>query len=1104
MNGIRAGIVVSVLLAIAPAYGATERREPSPLDARIKQRDGGAIAVLPKALGSLSPSDALRSKWDEFQSRNGGGWSIYLDERTALPTLVSGRGIAWLPDEAAVGVTLLDVDRAARTFLNDNVSVLGIGPGPVELDREASLQLPNGSWQLVYRQRIDGVRVENARLDLHVVRGRMVMMGAQDWGVPTASGVPKIDAAAARDALHAYLGPDAGRLTPAAEPQLVMIAVAPDAGGHGRGLKHILVWRLLFDDTAASMRWIAEVDAHDGSISAFYEGTQNVAVRGGVFPVSSDGDCANGGCEVAGFPMPYADFTETGQPEKFGDDYANLMCAAPPAAIDTNLAGKYVRIADMCGAISQVGTCSGGIDLGLKTGENCSVAPGASAGNTAAARTAYYHVNRVAEIARFYNPANAWLNAPFTANVNIPETCNASWDGSAINMFQAGGGCSNTGENPAILVHEWGHGYDQNDGGGMDKPSEAYADISAILATRASCMGRGTYTTGATCSGYGDTCLTCTGFREFDWTKRQSGTPATPVNFVAPRCGGDSSAFGGPCRREAHCESYVSSEAIFDLATRDLPATGMSQDSAWQLVDRLWFMTRPGSGGSAYSCTIPTSSSCLVTSWYQRMRAADDDDGNLANGTPHAAALFAAFQRHAIACGAAGDATNQNHSSCPALAAPVLTRTLLPAGVQLSWTAVAGAAEYRVYRGEMGCNRQQVPIAALPAGQTTYLDNSQDAGLLRHYRVEAFGTARACSSPVSNCVGVPTGAALAVTSHRVVDDGDGVPEPGETIALPVSLINTGTDPAASVAGALTLAGPPNVRILTPQASWPAIAPDTTAESTPPGFRAVILPQASCGETLAFDLSGTSSNAPPFSAHLAIPMGASQRNYTATSIVPVPFVTAAPVAATIVVPDDRVIADLDLTLDVFHQTPSQIVVSLTSPQGTTVRLHDRGTGSGHGIETRFDRDTQPSGPGTMSDFTGQSTLGTWTISVEDLDPTGITTDGYIRTRTLHATVVGAFGCQPQGCAQPTPTVAPNLQVAKIDDGSQLDLALSWSPAPSAGYHVLQSTDPRFGAGVVVIGNPATNAPLTLQDGAHTTPALTFFQVRAVNSCHFEGP
>ncbi|HEX5045049.1 MAG TPA: proprotein convertase P-domain-containing protein, partial [Candidatus Polarisedimenticolaceae bacterium] len=516
------------------------------------------------------------------------------------------------------------------------------------------------------------------------------------------------------------------------------------------------------------------------------------------------------------------------------------------------------------------------------------------------------------------------------------------------------------------------------------------------------------------------------------------------------------------------------------------------------------FVTRPGSGGNAYTCTTTSSNSCGATSWYQRMRVADDDDGNLANGTPHAAALFAAFDRHALACGAAGDATNQSHTSCPVLAAPVLTRTSSPAGVELSWAPVPGATSYRVYRGELGCDRQQVPIATRTAAQTSYLDDSADAPLLRHYRVQAFASNGACASPVSACMGAPAGSRLTKTGHRVIDADDGIPEPGETFGLAATLHNGGGDAATSTTGTLSVVGPAHVRILDPQMGWPTIPSLGEAESVAPQPQLVLLPQAQCGQTLTLDLDGAASNSAPFSSRMEIPLGSSQRDYTRTAIVPIPFLTSTPVQANFDVTDDRTIADLDVTLDIFHQDPTQIIVELTSPQGTTVRLHDRGAGSGHGIETRFDRDTAPSGPGSMADFAGQSLLGTWTLSVQDVDGSGVTTDGYIRPRTLHATIVGGFGCTPQTCAEPTPSMAPDLAVARVEDGGPPDLVLTWSAVSGAGYHVLQSQDPRFLTGVNLIGNPATAAPLTVEDGAAGTPGLTFYQVRAVNSCHFEGP
>ena len=76
--------------------------------------------------------------------------------------------------------------------------------------------------------------------------------------------------------------------------------------------------------------------------------------------------------------------------------------------------------------------------------------------------------------------------------------------------------------------------------------------------------------------------------------------------------------------------------------------------------------------------------------------------------------------------------------------------------------------------------------------------------------------------------------------------------------------------------------------------------------------------------------------------------------------------------------------------------------------------------------------------------------------------------------------------------------------RVDDGAQLDLVFDWSAVVGAGYHVLQSSDPSFGSGVELLGTTTTETSFTLEDGARTTPALTFFEVRAVNGCHQEGP
>src|SRR5436309_2837019 len=402
---------------------------------------------------------------------------------------------------------------------------------------------------------------------------------------------------------------------------------------------------------------------------------------------------------------------------------------------------------DNCESITESVTCDNDLDLRTSGGIDCTVPTGSSAGNTHASRSGFYHLNRIAEKGRAWLPSNTWLQSQLTDNVNINATCNAFWDGVSVNFYKSGGGCNNTGEIAGVFLHEWGHGLDNNDGGGYDNPTEAYADITAFMQTHVSCIGRGFFQSG-NCSGYGNACLNCTGIRDVDWDQRANHTPSTPSGFAQNNCGGGD----GPCGREGHCESYVSTETLWDLANRDLPPLGLDQDTAWQLTDKLCYKSRNGSGGNAYNCSLPNSDGCNSTSWFTKLRNIDDDDGNLNNGTPHAAAIFAAFNRHSIACGAAGDPSNQTTSSCPSIGGPSLSARAGSGSVSLSWTAVPNAVSYNVLRNDAGCSSAHTIIASVAAPGTTYTDTGLANGFTEYYAVQAVGSNSACDGSLSNCV----------------------------------------------------------------------------------------------------------------------------------------------------------------------------------------------------------------------------------------------------------------------------------------------------------------------------------------------------------------
>ncbi len=699
----RLASIASLVTCLDPALAAVVRKEPSRFDRLAIHDPTAALGILAETPDRLPDFEEGRAGWAAWVAAHGGAWRVHLDRRSGTPLLVEGSGIPWFEPGRAVSVA--ELEARARELVSRYEALFRVRESELVLDPEGTGATDPDRWIVVFGRVVGGIPVEGERLTLYVTRGRLVAFGVDLWGAIERVPEAGYGAETAREILFAYmgLGPDdrAAEVEPARE---VLVAAPPEgaadrsyAGRVGEGIRHLRAWRFALRVEGEPGTWIGKVDATTGEILALYDDWKySAAVEGGVFPRSNDGACLDG-CEQPAWPMPYCDLSVDGSPRTTND--AGLFdCSPAGSAATTSLSGPYVRISDNCGAVSESATCDDDLDLGASGGTDCAVPAGHSAGDTHSSRTNFYHLNRIKEKGRYWLPSNTWLAQQLTANVNINSTCNAFWNGT-VNFYKSGGGCRNTGEIGGVIHHEYGHGLDQNDGGNYDNPSEAYADVVAILQEHRSCVGRGFWTS-QTCTGYGDACVECTGIRDMDWDKRESHTPATPANFTQPNCGGG----GGPCGREVHCESYVPSEAVFDLAFRDLPASGMDLDSAWQLAEKLFYKSRQGSGGNAFNCSLPNSDGCGASSWFTKFRNADDDDGNLSNGTPHAAAIFAAFDRHKIACGAAADASNQSTSSCPSLAKPALTLAEGSNSVSLSWSPVANAANYLILRNEVDCD----------------------------------------------------------------------------------------------------------------------------------------------------------------------------------------------------------------------------------------------------------------------------------------------------------------------------------------------------------------------------------------------------------------
>src|SRR5215831_18661614 len=461
----------ALLAAALPALAYRDDKVPSRFDRLVRWDPPAASGIVAEAPEDLPGFAAEAAGWAAFRASHGDGWAVHVDRRSGAPLLVEGPGLPWYDPEGA-GATLPDLEQRARAFLAGNASLFKIDPSQLVLSATGSGATDPDRWILLFERRVDGIPVEGARVRFFLNHGRLVAFGADRWGGLAQAPRAAISADVARQLLFDYMGilPHDGVVELESGTTVLVPAAAagteygPYTGLAGAGTRFHRAYVFTLEVAGERGRWVGKVDASSGEILALYDTLRYAQVKGGIYPISSDGH-GDDGTEHPDYPMPYVNLTVGGSPSS-ANDMGLFTCGGSGAPATTALASTYVRISDSCGAVNETTTCDS--DLDLKIGPpgqtNCAVPSGDSVGDTHPARNAYYQVSRINERLRHWLPGNAWLNGQVEVDTNVNATCNASWGGT-LNMYRAGGGCSNTGELAGVLTHEWGHGLDQNDGG---------------------------------------------------------------------------------------------------------------------------------------------------------------------------------------------------------------------------------------------------------------------------------------------------------------------------------------------------------------------------------------------------------------------------------------------------------------------------------------------------------------------------------------------------------------------------------------------------------------------------------------------------------------
>jgi serine protease len=103
-----------------------------------------------------------------------------------------------------------------------------------------------------------------------------------------------------------------------------------------------------------------------------------------------------------------------------------------------------------------------------------------------------------------------------------------------------------------------------------------------------------------------------------------------------------------------------------------------------------------------------------------------------------------------------------------------------------------------------------------------------------------------------------------------------------------------------------------------------------------------------------------------------PEGVSVNTYSNTNVVSIPDNNPTGITSTIDVPDSASILDLEVVVNITHTYIGDLRVTLTSPAGTQVILHNRSGGSADNIYRTY----------YPAEFDGEEANGTWTLHVSD--------------------------------------------------------------------------------------------------------------------------
>jgi hypothetical protein len=640
---------------------------------RTARQAPSAGREIPSAYGRLAPARG-------FEDRYGGSWWQRRGGPTGDFVRVFGEGVPL--DPASVADDLVAVAEVER-FFRDNAQLLPPGVSPADLELRSTI-----AWRdrriVSFEQRLDGVPVEGSSIYAVVVRGRLVLLGVRAFPAAPVETRAVLDTASAERIARGALRDLRGKPESGSARHVVLPMAEEDA----LELRSAFAVPLRLDGRG---KWTAYIGADDGALLALED--ERRTMTGSIAIEHHD---RNPGGDLIADPAAFLDFTANGAAVTTDSDGA-FEADGGTADVTGGLAGPFVEVQTMTGddlALAASDIADGATYQWASDGSEIPLSQ----------LDAYVFAQAVSDRARSLQDDVPWLDQPLTVRPNQPNFegesgtgyCNAWSDGETVNFLMAGASgsseCNNTAMVADVVYHEYGHClHIQNSALGVNvfdgSASEAFGDTMSVSMTHDNVIGPYFFTDG-------------------------SGIRDVAPDMVWPDDYTDDENY-------VHYNGLILGGALWDL--RQALVAELGEDEGHRTTDEIFVaMLR-------LTEDIPSS--------FEAALAADDDDGDLANGTPNACALYAAFEPHGLVSSGLGRVVIDHApvAFAPEPGAPIE----IAAGVSVSQEECATLGAVRVvYSSDAGATWTDIDMAEVEEGSFAASIPGFPAGTELRYRLE--------------------------------------------------------------------------------------------------------------------------------------------------------------------------------------------------------------------------------------------------------------------------------------------------------------------------------------------------------------------------------